>query len=102
MEIITVQTVNAEREHTDAQLIDVRETHEVAEGMVPGSIHISLGELPQRLNEIDKNRPVWAICRSGNRSGQAAAILDQNGFRVFNMEGGMLAWNAANFPTEKP
>lgn len=102
MEIITVQTVNAERAHTDAQLIDVREAHEVAEGMIPGAKHIALGELDARLNEIDASRAVWAICRSGNRSGQAANLLADKGFRVFNMQGGMLAWNEAGFPTERP
>lgn len=101
MEIITIQTVNAERAHTDAQLVDVREAHEVAEGVVPGSKHIALGELPERLNELDKARPVWAICRSGNRSGQAATLLAEKGFRVFNMQGGMLAWNDAGYPTER-
>jgi rhodanese-related sulfurtransferase len=81
------------------QLIDVREVHEVAEGMVPGARNIPLGTLPSRLNEIDRSRPVVAICRSGNRSRQATEVLKAAGFRVDNMEGGMIAWSRAGLPT---
>lgn len=80
------------------QLIDVREDFEVAEGMVPGAKHIPLGTLPSRLGEIDRSRPVIAICRSGNRSRQATEILKGAGFQVDNMEGGMLAWSRAGLP----
>lgn len=107
VELITVREVQdavarGGSERIDAQLIDVRESNEVATGMVPGSRHIALGEIATRLDEIDPARPVWAICRSGNRSGQAAEILAANGYRVFNMQGGMLAWNEAGYTVETP
>lgn len=82
----------------ETQLIDVREDFEVAEGMIPGARHISLPTLSARLGEIDRSRPVIAVCRSGNRSSQATEILRAAGFRVDNMEGGMLAWQQAGLP----
>lgn len=102
VEQITVREVYDALAHTDAQLIDVREADEVATGTVPGARHIPLGEVASRLEDIDPARPIWAICRSGNRSGQAAETWQANGFRVFNMAGGMLAWNAAGYPVERP
>ncbi len=74
-----------------AQLIDVREANEVAVAMLDGALHIPLGELPNRLDELDRSRCVALICRSGNRSGQAAAFLTANGFDdVVNLTGGMI------------
>lgn len=87
-----------------AVLIDVREPHEYAEGHAPGSLHIPLGQLKSRLNEFRafENKPVVLICRSGNRSGQAAGLLAQEGFKsVHNVQGGMLAWEKAGLPVRK-
>ncbi|MCC3372949.1 rhodanese-like domain-containing protein [Cohnella sp. REN36] len=75
-------------------LIDVREDEEVAEGMIPGAVHIRLGTIPQRLDEIPREGEVVFICRSGARSGRACEYLAELGFeRPVNMLGGMLAWN---------
>lgn len=82
----------------DVQIIDVREDFEVAEGMIAGATHIPLGQLAARLNEISRTRPIIAVCRSGNRSGQATALLHSAGFRVDNMQGGMNAWYGAGLP----
>lgn len=82
-----------------AQLVDVREDSEVAQGHIPGTIHIPLGQLPARLGEIDPARAVIAICRSGNRSGRATQFLTSAGYDCDNMTGGMLAWQAAGLPT---
>lgn len=97
---ITITQVRERIGSTD-QLIDVREVQEVAEGMVPGARNIPLGTLPARLAEIDRSRPVIAICRSGNRSRQATEVLKAAGYRVDNMEGGMLAWSRAGLPVER-
>jgi rhodanese-related sulfurtransferase len=83
----------------DAQLVDVREDQEVAQSHIPGSVHIPLGQLGERLGEIDRDQPVIAICRSGNRSGVAARVLTSAGFACDNMAGGMLAWQNAGLPT---
>lgn len=76
-------------------LIDVREADEVAEGMIPGAIHIPLGEVAERTNEFDQAKPYIMICRSGGRSGRATAFLTEQGYDVTNMTGGMLEWNGA-------
>ena len=73
-------------------LIDVREVAEVQEGHIPGIVNIPLGTLPERVNELDKNKPYIMICRSSARSGQATAFLESKGFDATNMIGGMLAW----------
>ncbi|HTN65279.1 MAG TPA: rhodanese-like domain-containing protein [Burkholderiaceae bacterium] len=84
-----------------ALLIDVRETGEYAEGHAPGSVLIPLGQLQQRLPEIEsyKDKPVVLICRSGNRSAKALKQLQQAGFSAAsNIDGGMIAWKKAGLP----
>ena len=75
------------------QFIDVREPYEVAEGTIPGAVNIPLGQVPGRLAELDRDRRVVLLCRSGGRSGQAAEFLTGVGFAdVVNLVGGMLAY----------
>lgn len=75
-----------------AQLIDVREPDEVAAASLPDSVFIPLGDLPERMTELDTGRPVIILCRSGNRSGKAADFLMENGFGdVTNLVGGMMS-----------
>lgn len=74
-------------------LIDVREADEVAEGIIPGAIHVPLGEVAERTNEFDKAQAYIMICRSGGRSGRATAFLEEQGYDVTNMTGGMLEWD---------
>ncbi|EDL62516.1 hypothetical protein BSG1_06904, partial [Bacillus sp. SG-1] len=57
-------------------LIDVREVEEVEAGKIPGAIHIPLGLLEFRMNELDKSREYIMVCRSGGRSGQASQFLE--------------------------
>ncbi len=82
-----------------ALILDVREDDEVAQGRIPGSVHIPLGQLTDRLGELDRDRPVVAVCRSGNRSGVATRVLASVGYTCDNMAGGMLAWQSAGLPT---
>ena len=74
-------------------LVDVREDDEVAEGIIPGAIHIPLGEVAERVGELDKSKPYIIICRSGGRSGRATEFLEDAGYDVANMTGGMLEWD---------
>ncbi|WP_174616275.1 rhodanese-like domain-containing protein [Virgibacillus ihumii] len=76
----------------DVNVIDVREDDEVAQGKIPGAKHVPLGEVPDRINEINKNKHYYMICRSGGRSGKACEFLENQGFDVTNVDGGMLAW----------
>lgn len=79
-----------------AQFVDVREPDEIAKGTLPGTTNIPLGELPERLGELDASLRVVVMCRSGGRSTQAAEILTEAGFGdVVNLDGGWLAWEKA-------
>lgn len=81
-------------------LVDVREPVEHAEEHVAGARLVPLGELEQRAHEIPKDQPLVVMCRSGKRGGQALIKLQTLGFtRVQNLDGGILAWKAANLPT---
>ena len=73
-------------------LIDVREDEEVAQGMIEGAIHIPLGQISERHNELPTAVEIIVICRSGGRSGRACEFLSANGYNVTNMSGGMLEW----------
>ncbi|WP_459500368.1 rhodanese-like domain-containing protein [Bacillus sp. C1] len=76
----------------ELNIIDVREVEEVAEGKIPGALHIPLGLLEFRMHELDKSKEYIMVCRSGGRSSRAAQFLDGYGFQVINMTGGMLDW----------
>lgn len=76
-------------------LLDVRRADERARGFIPGSVHIPLDELRQRLAELPRDREIVAYCQSGQRSYNAARILSQNGFRVRNLSGAYRTWKAA-------
>jgi sulfur dioxygenase len=87
----------------EVQRIDVREPAEFTGslGHLRGARLLPLGELPQRLDELDRTRPLVTICRSGTRSAQAALLLGRAGFdRVANLGGGMLRWRAAGGAVE--
>lgn len=88
----------------DALVLDVREDKEYAAGHIPRAKHIPLGQLSNRLKEIEshKDKPVLVTCRSGNRSAHACRILKKAGFTsVFNQAGGIIAWERANLPVTK-
>lgn len=84
----------------DFQLIDVREPFEV-EICSLGAELIPLAEIPNRVNEISKDKKVVVHCRSGARSGNAIGFLEQNfGFtNLYNLTGGILAWANEIDPT---
>jgi len=76
------------------QLVDVREPVEVATGMLPGAVNIPMSKFVERVNELDPERPVVLVCRSGNRSGQVAEYLSGHGFtKVVNLTGGMMRYS---------
>jgi len=80
-----------------AVLLDVREQDEWDLGHAPGAVHIPLGDLPARIAELPVTdaAPLAVACRVGGRSAQAVAWLTQQGVDVVNLDGGMVAWDAA-------
>ena len=75
-------------------LLDVREPWEWQAARIEGSQHIPMREVPARVDEIDRERDVVAICHHGGRSQQVAMFLEKNGFRkVHNLQGGVDAWS---------
>lgn len=94
-----VTPVEAERRRRQgAVLLDVREPAEWRTGHAPSARHIPLGELAARVDELPTGREVLAVCRSGRRSAQAAALLSGSGRHAVNVTGGMAAWAAAGLP----
>ena len=95
-----VQKIN----HDDALVIDVREPAEIAQGKIARAKHIPMGELQSRIGELEKHKtkPIIMVCRSGSRSAGACGILSKHGFTdVYNLAGGMIAWQQSNLPVEK-
>ncbi|MCS7051720.1 MAG: rhodanese-like domain-containing protein, partial [Thermomicrobium sp.] len=90
------------RQQAGALIVDVREPHEWHAGHIPGARLIPLDELPMRLHELDPQRELIVVCRSGNRSAYATALLQQSGFtNVANLAGGILAWARAGLPVTR-
>ena len=84
-----------------AVLLDVRENDEWAAGHAPGAVHVPMGQVAQRLDELTTvfpDRSVHVVCRSGGRSARVTAYLKQAGWAAVNVDGGMRAWAAAGRP----
>jgi rhodanese-related sulfurtransferase len=79
----------------DMTLLDVREDWEIALAPVPTeTVHIPMGEISDRISELDPKKETVVICRSGGRSAQVGHFLERQGFgKVFNLSGGILAWS---------
>ncbi len=88
-----------------AQLLDVRTPEEWNEGIIEGATLANIydADFDAKLAKLDKSKPVAVYCKSGGRSGQAMAKMSELGFReVYNLDGGIGAWNSAKKPTVKP
>ena len=86
----------------DLQLLDIRETDEWNSGRIPGSRHIPMGEVPDRVGEIDANRPVLVVCRSGRRAEGIGAWLGGRGFDARVLTGGIVRWRREGGRLERP
>lgn len=88
-----VRTYMEERKPEEYTLLDVRQPEEYTEGHLPGSLLIPLGQLHQRLDELDRSKPAIVYCRSGVRAANGTGVLLNAGFEdVRNMDGGFMAW----------
>lgn len=82
-------------------MLDVREDNEWVAGHAPEAMHVPMGQVPERLEELSAafpQGPVHVVCRSGGRSAKVTAYLKQAGWDAVNVEGGMRAWAAAGRP----
>ncbi|TXI60387.1 MBL fold metallo-hydrolase [Mycolicibacterium mageritense] len=83
-------------EIADLQLVDVRNPGETEAGMIPGAVNVPVGQLPERVAELDPTRPTVVYCAGGYRSSVAASVLRQRGFTdVSDILGGYAAWATA-------
>lgn len=83
-------------------LLDVREDDEWQRGHVAGAQHIPMGDVPARIDEIDRDATLYVMCHAGGRSLRVAQYLARNGFEPINVTGGMLAWAQAGRPVTAP
>jgi hydroxyacylglutathione hydrolase len=99
----TVQALIEQLARKTPFLLDVRDRKNREHvGHIPGSAHVYIGELPQHIREIPKDRPVIIYCDSGYKGSLAVSVLAGHGFSdVTNVLGGMQAWVQAGYPVEK-
>ncbi|QKT05829.1 rhodanese-like domain-containing protein [Gordonia sp. X0973] len=83
---------------TDRVLLDIREPDEWAGGHVRGALHIPLGEVPERIDEIDPDVELFVVCRTSGRSFRMAEYFEHVGREALVVEGGMVAWEASGKP----
>lgn len=86
---------------TAAILLDVREDDEWQAGHAPDAVHIPMGDLPSRAGEIDNQSEVYVVCKAGGRSARVVEYLNRVGYDAINVDGGMLAWQAAGRPIQR-
>lgn len=90
--------------HEDAVVLDVREEAEFSNGHILNAIHIPFSKIQAQLKKLEKFRekPVIVSCRSGSRSNSVCKQLRKEGFeKLYNLQGGVLAWESANLPLTK-
>ncbi len=88
-------------EGVDIQIIDVREENEFKFARIPNSVHIPLGQVLNRMSEIDPERETVVHCKMGGRSARAIEALTRAGFKgnLTNLKGGITAWSNEVDPT---
>jgi rhodanese-related sulfurtransferase len=96
MNLTQEQWVSQLENDTQAVILDVRTSDEVAEGIIPGAIHIDIyrGQgFIYEVDALDKNKNYYVYCKAGGRSSQACQIMNQLDFKnTFNLLGGIMEW----------
>lgn len=86
------------RDNTEKIILDVRTRDEFAEGHIPGAVLIDVNEsdFKEKVNRLDKSKPVFVYCAAGIRSERAASILKDSGFeKIYHLEDGLKSWSKA-------
>jgi len=94
----TIDADTLARDMERFQVVDVRYPNEWDAGHIKAAVHIPLDDVFDRVDELDRDRPVVTVCRSGGRSAEAAKDLAGEGFEVQNLDGGMTTWAAEGRP----
>jgi rhodanese-related sulfurtransferase len=90
--------LTAHERRDEVLLLDVREQDEWDAGHIEGSVHIPMAELGARQDELPQDRPIVAVCRSGNRSAAVTQALSKAGYEAHNLVGGVAEWRGQNLP----
>lgn len=103
-ELLPPVKFEAKMKATKGQVVDVRTPKEFKAGHIEGAMnmHVYDKDFSQRLDKLDKKKPVYVYCKVGGRSAEAVEIMKEKGFTtVIELEGGMDAWTAARKPVKK-
>ena len=79
-------------ENPKLSILDVRETNEYLSGHIPGASSMPLSQLSSLTGELSKDQMYYVVCQSGGRSAMASRALEEAGYQVTNVKGGMSAW----------
>lgn len=85
-------------DRSDLVLLDVREQDEWDAGHIEGSLHIPMGEISDRQQEIPQDQPIAVVCRSGRRSAAVTEALTRAGYDAENLVGGVAEWQGQGLP----
>lgn len=91
-------------DHHEAQIVDVRNPEEFAAGHIAGAVNINVNSddfLEKSKAVLNKADPVYVYCRSGKRSLKAAELLSREGYRIVNLDNGIIGWENDGFPVVK-
>ena len=92
-DLVPAEVASKIKQGESIKFVDVREPVELQISQIPGAINIPVGELAQRLEELDRNQEYILVCRTGVRSARALGILHSAGYaKSFNLRGGINAW----------
>jgi len=87
------------QENPEMVILDVRTPSEYEDAHIEGAINIPVEEIADRLNELSANDVILVYCRTGNRSGTAVGIMEENGFsKIYHMHEGISAWISEGLP----
>ena len=99
MDVTEIDPAEADRlVAAGALMVDVREEDEWVAGHAPVAVHLPMGDVIDRMDELPKDRTIVCMCRVGGRSGSVALHLAGTGYDVRNIAGGMQAWEALGLP----
>lgn len=98
---ISVHQLTQQVNQASALVLDLREPKEFREGHVVDALNIPYAKLAERMNELDKARPLVLVDKMGQHSAAAGRTLKQAGFQVSRLQGGMSEWTIANLPLVK-